>query len=95
MLELEGILNIQQDIEMQTAIENLSNFEYLNDEKITLFFVSFAKCNNATATTDSICDDNGRPFPRNFYANLYKIPENQIPAGRLFGSGHLQFCYGT
>ncbi len=63
IFELEGILNIQLDIEMQTAIENLSNFEYLNDEKITQYFVSLSIYHNATATTNSICDDDGRPFP--------------------------------
>jgi hypothetical protein len=89
IFELERKLNIQLDIEMRTEIENLSSFEYLNDEKITPYYVSLAKCNNASATTDSICDDNGRPFNlanerneyvRNFYANLYKISPGQRPA---------------
>ncbi len=70
-------------------VENLSSFEYLNDEKITPYYVSLAKCNNATATTDSICNDDGTPFNeaaerneyvRNFYANLYKILQGQEPA---------------
>jgi len=74
---------------MRTEIENLSSFEYLNDEKITPYYVSLAKCNKATATTDSICNDDGYPFTvaaerneyvRNFYANLYKIPQGQEPA---------------
>jgi hypothetical protein len=74
---------------MRIEIENCSSFEYLNDEKITPYFVSLAKCNTASATTDSICDENGNPFGspelrnnyvRNFYANLYKIPEGQEPA---------------
>jgi hypothetical protein len=45
---------------MRTEIENLSSFEYLNDEKITPYFVNLAKCNTAAATTDSICDSDGR-----------------------------------
>jgi hypothetical protein len=74
---------------MRTEIENLSSFEYLNDEKITPYFVNLAKCNTATATTDSICDSDGSPFAsaklrnefvRNFYADLYHIPAGQDPA---------------
>ncbi len=89
IIEAERTLNRQLDIEMRAEIENLSSFEYLNDEKITPYFVSLAKCNTATATTDSICDAHGTPFQssklrneyvRNFYADLYKIPEGQIPA---------------
>jgi len=89
IIEAERTLNKQLDIEMRTEIENLSSFEYLNDEKITPYFVSLAKCNKATATTDSICDSDGSPFPssnlrneyvRNFYADLYKIPDGQVPA---------------
>ncbi len=89
ILELERVLNRQLDLEMRTELENSSNFEYLNDEKITPYFVNLAKCNKATATTDSICNDNGDPFPtsqdrneyvRNFYADLYKIPDGQQPA---------------
>jgi hypothetical protein len=82
VLEAEAVLNKQLDIEMRTEIENLSSFEYLNDEKITPYFVSLAKCNTATATTDSICDADGSPFPspelrnqfvRNFYAICIKF----------------------
>jgi hypothetical protein len=84
ILEAESILNRQR-----IDIENCTSFEYLNDEKITPYFVSLAKCNTASATTDSICDENGDPFHspelrnnfvRNFYANLYKIPDGQEPA---------------
>jgi hypothetical protein len=90
ILELERILNRQLDLEMRTELENSSNFEYLNDEKITPYFVNLDKCNKATATTDVICDNNGEPFNtaedrnnfvRNFYADLYKIPAGQQPAG--------------
>ena len=86
ILELESALNKQVDLELRAEIENLSNFEYLNDEKITPYFVSLAKSNKASATTDRICDDEGNPFNsaeernnyvRNFYASLYKIPEGQ------------------
>jgi hypothetical protein len=85
-LELESLLNKQVDLELHSEIENLNSFEYLNDEKITPFFVSLAKSNKAVASTDSICDDNGTPFNtsaernefvRNFYAKLHGIPEGQ------------------
>ncbi len=85
-LELESLLNKQVDLELRAEIENFRNFEYLNDEKITPYFVSLAKSNKAVASTDSICDDNGNPFHsatdrnnyvRNFYANLYRIPDDQ------------------
>ncbi len=36
ILELESALNKQVDLELRAEIENMSNFEYLNDEKITL-----------------------------------------------------------
>ncbi len=89
ILELERVLIRQLDLEMRTELENSSNFEYLNDEKITPYFVNLAKCNKATATTDVICNENGDPFPtsqdrneyvKNFYADLYKIPDGQQPA---------------
>ncbi len=89
LLEAESVLNRQLDIEMRTEIENLSSFEYLNDEKITPYFANLAKCNTAAATTDSICDSDGRQFTsaklrnefvRNFYADLYPIPAGQDPA---------------
>jgi hypothetical protein len=68
----------------------LNSFEYLNDEKITPYFISLAKGSKAEASTDSIWDDDGRPFEntndrntyvQNFYAELYKIPAGQVPAG--------------
>jgi hypothetical protein len=89
ILECESILNRQTDLELRAEIENLRSFEYLNDEKITPFFVSLAKGSNASASTDSICNQDGVPFQnsddrekfvRNFYANLYKIPPDQRPA---------------
>ncbi len=82
----------------------MKTFEYLNDEKITPYFVSLAKWNTATATTDSICDAHGTPFQssklrneyvRNFYADLYKIPDRQIPAPENFIEEFLgpEICY--
>jgi hypothetical protein len=62
LLELESLLNKQLDLELRAEIENLSSYEYLNDEKITPYFVSLAKNNKATASTDTICDDNGNAF---------------------------------
>jgi hypothetical protein len=85
-LELEKLLNKQVDLEMRSEIENLTSFEYLNDEKITPYFVSLAKSNKSCASTDIICDDQGIPFQsvedrnnyvRNFYAELYRVPPNQ------------------
>ncbi len=89
ILECEAILNRQTDLELRAEIENLRNFEYLNDEKITPFSVSLAKGSTASASTDSICNQYGVPFQnpddrekyvRDFYVNLYKIPPDQKPA---------------
>jgi hypothetical protein len=86
LLELESLLNKQLDLELRAEIENLSSYEYLNDEKITPYFVSLAKNNKATASTDTICDDNGNAFinaadrneyVREFYAKLYRVPDGQ------------------
>jgi hypothetical protein len=49
-MEAEAVLNRQLDIEMRTEIENLSSFEYLNNEKITPYFVNLAKCNTASGS---------------------------------------------
>jgi hypothetical protein len=94
ILELESALNKQVDLELRAEIENLSNFEYLNDEKITPYFVSLAKSNKASATTDSICDDEGNPFNsaeernnyvRNFYASLCRwFRFAQLAKGKKF-----------
>jgi hypothetical protein len=86
ILELEMLLNKQLDLELRAEIENLSSYEYLNDEKITPYFVSLAKNNKATASIDTICDDNGNAFinaadrneyVRDFYAKLYRVPDGQ------------------
>jgi hypothetical protein len=73
---------------MRSEIENLNCYEYLNDEKITTYFISLAKSNKATASTDNICDNEGNPFRtvsdrnnyvRDFYAKLYSIPHDEPP----------------
>jgi hypothetical protein len=87
-LEYESILNKQMDLEMRAELENLNCYEYLNDEKITPYFISLAKSNKAIASTDTICDNDGIPFRtatdrnncvKEFYSKLYSIPPDEPP----------------
>ncbi len=66
---------------MREEILKMRNFEQLNSEKITPYFLSLAKkCNNSDCLVD-ICKDDGSPFDtvaeqnafiRNYYADTYK-----------------------
>ncbi len=80
--------NFQKKIEdeARSALENTENFEYLNHEKITPYFVKLCKGSKSEAEMDDICDSDGRPFNTaadrkryivDFYANLYKKAEDE------------------
>jgi hypothetical protein len=86
IVELENELSKKIEDEARASLENSENFEYLNHEKITLYFVKLSKGSKSEAEMDDICDSNGRAFNNvadrrkytvNFYANLYKKAEDE------------------
>jgi hypothetical protein len=81
IIEREIELSKKIEDEARTELENNENFEYLNHEKITPYFVKLAKGSKSEAEMDDICDSDGNPFNSatdrkkfivDFYANLYK-----------------------
>jgi hypothetical protein len=86
IIELETELSKKIEDEARFALENTENFEYLNHEKITPYFVKLSKGSKSEAEMDDICDSDGRPFNTvsdrrkyivDFYANLYKKAEDE------------------
>jgi hypothetical protein len=71
------------DNTLRCKLEATSNFEILNNERITPHFLNLAKGSKAEASLSDLRDDNGDPFPsdllmkeyvRNYYQNLYRRP---------------------
>jgi hypothetical protein len=77
--KLDGIV----DNTLRSKLEATSNFEILNNERITPHFLNLAKGSKAEASLSDLRDDNGDHFPsdehmkeyvRNYYQNLYRKP---------------------
>ena len=86
IIELESELSKKIEEEARSALENTENFEYLNHEKITPYYVKLSKGSKSEAEMDDICDSDGHPFNTaaerkryivDFYANLYKKAEDE------------------
>jgi len=87
IFEKESELSNLIDIELKEELSLIKNFERLNDEKITPYFLNLAKTPQKNESIDTICDDNGivfdEPEMRNnhihsYYRDLYKKP-NRVP----------------
>jgi hypothetical protein len=83
IFELESALNTINDRILKKKLESCSNFEILNNEKITPHFVNLAKGFQSEASLEDIVDNNGNRFPtpearkefiRNYYQDLYAAP---------------------
>jgi hypothetical protein len=70
--------------ELRDELENYKNFERLNHEKITPFFMRLAKCTQVDSDLKIIGDDEGNAFVDDksregyitgFYEKLYNVPE--------------------
>jgi len=84
IFELEGTLNRIQDMKMRSKLEGSKNFEILNDEKITPNFINLSKGAKSEASLMDLKKEDGQNFKddkerkeyvRDFYRNLYKLPE--------------------
>jgi hypothetical protein len=80
---LEKKLDEIVDNQLRNRLEATQNFEILQNEKITPFFLNLAKGNKADASLTDLLDDDGNPFRtdtdfkehiRQFYQNIYKKP---------------------
>ncbi len=69
------------DNSLRCKLEATSNFEILNNERITPHFLNLAKGSKSEASLSDLRDDNGELFPlndhmkeyvRNYYQNLYR-----------------------
>ncbi len=62
IIERENELSKKIEEEARAELENNDNFEYLNHEKITSYFVKLAKGSKSEAEMDDICDSDGNAF---------------------------------
>jgi L-lysine 2,3-aminomutase len=62
ILRTERELNKITDDAMKEEISKMRNFEQLNSEKITPYFLSLAKKSNNSESLVDICKDDGSPF---------------------------------
>jgi hypothetical protein len=86
ILRVERELNQIANDDMREEVMRMKNFEQLNNEKITPYFLSLAKKPQCSDTLLDICQDNGTPFEsssdrdtyiRNYFASTYKqVPNN-------------------
>jgi len=83
IFEKETQLSNIVDLELREELSMIKNFERLNDEKITPYFLNLAKTPVKTDTLDIISDDNSQPFDNSdlrnshihrYYQDLYKKP---------------------
>jgi hypothetical protein len=88
ILRTERDLNKVADDEMREEVLRMRNFEQLNNEKITPYFLSLAKKPQHSENLLDVCNANGDPFDnaldrdtyiRNYFADTYKkvaVPEH-------------------
>jgi len=74
------------DVKSAAILERNANFDTLNGERITPFFLKMAKGSHSVASMSEICDYNGLPFEnvtdqkefiRSHFANSFKKPEDE------------------
>jgi hypothetical protein len=97
ILRTERDLNKVVDDEMREEVLRMRNFEHLNNEKITPYFLSLAKKPQNSENLLDVCDVNGEPFEnapardayiRNYFADTYKKvpePENCLTIDQFLG----------
>ncbi len=87
IFRLEARLSNVVDSELRDELSLHRNFEKLNDEKITPYFMSLARQPSADALLSDIRNDNGADFISsneretyitNYYRDLYKNKDNNI-----------------
>jgi hypothetical protein len=94
IFDLELQLSTIVELELKDELSTIKNFERLNDEKITPYFLKLAKKPENNDSLAQITDENIRPFPSNeerveciykFYKDLYSYPlePNRNPAADL------------
>jgi hypothetical protein len=81
---LEHTLNEVVELELKEELSLMKNFEQLNNEKVTPYFMSLAKAKANTFTLEELKNDNGENFDNkegrekhitDFYEHLYKKVE--------------------
>jgi len=59
------------DLELKEELSSIKNFERLNDEKITPYFLKLAKTPETSESLTSIKDENNRPYLTNNAKRVY------------------------
>jgi hypothetical protein len=86
IFDYESRLTTIIDLELKEELSSIKNFERLNDEKITPYFLKLAKTPESSESLTSIKDDNNIPYLTEkereesiykFYSDLYKKPDVQ------------------
>ena len=83
IFDYESRLTTIIDLELKEELSSIKNFERLNDEKITPYFLKLAKSPETSESLTSIKDENNRAYLTDkereesiykFYSDLYKKP---------------------
>jgi exonuclease III len=83
--QLESKLQIINEAEIRSKIENFSNFEILNREKMTPYFLNVFRGPKKVGSLEEVCSDEGVPFDTDekrhehivqFFEKVYAIPDN-------------------
>jgi hypothetical protein len=90
IFDLEQRLSTIIDLELKDELLLVKNFERLNDEKITPYFLKLAKTPVSTESLQSLKSDDDRTFETDaeheehivsYYRDLYRVPnEPAVPA---------------
>jgi exonuclease III len=88
IFDLEMQLSTIVELELKEELSTIKNFERLNDEKITPFFLKLAKKPETNDSLTQITDDNNAPYASDeervhsiysFYRDLYSVPSGTDP----------------
>ncbi len=87
IFEKEMLLSDINELELKEELSLIKNFERLNDEKITPYFLRLAKTSSETETLEVICKDDGDVFDtaqdrhsyiHKYYRDLYNTPPQPV-----------------
>ncbi len=96
IFDLESRLTTIIDLELKEELASIKNFERLNDERITPYFLKLAKNPENVESLSSLRDENNIPFPSDkdrensiydFYKDLYKVPDPVQDVNNVINAG--------
>jgi len=96
IFEKERLLSDINELELKEELSLIKNFERLNDEKITPYFLRLAKSSSQTESLEVVCKDDGDIFDtaqdrhsyiHKYYRDLYDAPPQPVQEDTDAGTG--------